>query len=101
MAKALGPFHLQGVVPGVGSGGILVDDSVGGIRFGREAGGRRTLIVKSGRTRWVICGVTIIRPVVNVSKDCRGISFLELNDMHRPSAHIADRDGLIAGEFAV
>ena len=91
MAKALSPFHLQSVIPGIRSGGILVDDSVGGIGFGREAGSCRTLIVKSGWTCWVVRGVTIVRPAVDVSEDGRWISFLELNDVDRPGAHIAHR----------
>src|SRR2546425_9511904 len=101
MAEALGPTQLESVVPGFRSSGILVHDSVGRIGFGWEAGSCRTLVVNSRRTSGVVCRVTIVRTTVNESQDARWVSFLELNDVDCPSAHITSRYGLAAGQFVL
>src|SRR5262245_25752315 len=101
MAEALGPTQLESVVPAVGSGGILVDISVGRICFGREAGRCGTLVVNSRRACWVVRRVTKVRTAVNVSQDGRWVSFRELNVVDCPSAHITRRYGLAARQFAL
>src|SRR5207247_10930390 len=100
MYVALGPTQLESVVPGFRSGGILVHDSVGRIGFGWKAGSCRTLVVNSRRASWVVCGVTIVRTAVNESQDARWVSFLELNDVDCPGAHITGRYGLRAAPCA-
>src|SRR5207249_11418657 len=99
MAEALSPMQLESVIPGVGSGSILVDVSVGRIGFGWEAGGCGTLVVNSRRAGWVVGRVTIVWTAVHESQDSRWVSFLELNDVDCPSAHITGRYGLAAGQF--
>src|SRR5215469_7533044 len=94
-------MQLESVVPGFRIGGILVDDSVSRIGFGREAGSCRTLVVNSRRTCRIVRRMTIVRAAVNESQDARWVSFLELNDVDRPSAHIAGRNGLATGQFAL
>src|SRR5215831_13794260 len=99
MAEALGPMQLESVVPGFRSSGILVDDSVGRIDFGWEAGGCGTLVVNSRRACWVVRRVTKVRTTANESQDACWVSFRELNDVDCPSAHITGRYGLAAGQF--
>src|SRR5438552_11008903 len=101
MAEALGPTQLESVVPGFRSGGILVDDSVGRIGFSWKAGSCRTLVVNSRRASGVVRRVTKVRTAVNISQDSRWISFLELNDVDCPGAHITGRYGLAAGQFTL
>src|SRR5213594_2320442 len=101
MAEALGPMQLESVVPGFRRGGILVDVSVGRIGFGREARSCRTLVVNRRRACRVVRRMTIVRAAVNVSQDGRWVSFLELNDVDCPGAHITGRYGLAAGQFAL
>src|SRR5262245_43818830 len=97
MAETLGPMQLESVVPGFRSGGILVDVSVGGIGFGRDARSCRTLVVNSRRACWVVRRVTKVRTAANESQDACWVSFRELNDVDCPSAHITGRHGLAAG----
>src|ERR1051326_3597860 len=99
MAEALGPMQLESVVPAFRSGGILVDVSVGRIGFCWEASRCRTLVVNSGRPCRVVGRVTIIRTAIDESQDGRWVSFLELNDVDCPSAHIPGRYSLAAGQF--
>src|SRR5215813_6271299 len=101
MAEALGPTQLESVVPGFRSSGVLVDDSVGRIGFGGEAGSCRALVVNSRRARGAVRRVTIVRTTVNESQNARWVSFRELNNVDCPSAHIAGRYGLAAGQFAL
>src|SRR6516164_1510552 len=93
MAEALSPMQLESVVPGFRISGILVDNSVGRVRFGWEAGRCRTLVVNSRRACWVVGRVTIIRTAGNESQNGRWVSFLELNDVDCPSADITGRYG--------
>src|SRR5260370_22088339 len=99
MGEALGPMQLESVVPGFRSGGILVDVSVGRIGFGWEAGRCGTLVVNRRRACWVVRRMTKVRKAVHESQDGRWVSFLELNDVDCPSAHITGPYGLAARQF--
>src|SRR2546425_9901263 len=92
-------MQLKSVVPGFRSGGILVDNAIGRIGFRWEAGSCRTLVVNSRRASGVVRRVTIVRTAVHESQDGRWVSFLELNDVDCPSAHITGQYGLAARQF--
>src|SRR5215831_9801132 len=101
MAEALGPTHLQRVVPSIGSGRILVDDSVGWIGFGRKAGCCGALVGNCWRPSRVVSRMTIVRTTVDVSQDGRWVSFFELNNVDSARAYITCRHGLAAGKFTL